>query len=43
MNIPKTPESITDVIKEFDSFIPVIELLVEEKHLESQREKIIDN
>ena len=40
MNIPKTPESITDVIKEFDSFIPVIELLVEEKHLESQREKM---
>ena len=40
MNIPKTPETIADIIREFDSFIPVIDYLVEEKHKENEKEKM---
>ena len=40
MNIQKTSESIADVIKEFDGFLPVIELLIEEMHKENEKEKM---
>ena len=43
MNIQKTPEVIADVIREFDEFLPIIGLLVNEKSIEVEKDRKLQN